>query len=100
MEFYLNQKSLPMIRKCGNCRFFYKEYESCSLKHVTSAYEHTKKLFLQVSENLYCPDHVFKNEETLKKEAILVEIESLEKAMKMISDAKSLKEIKRGYNVE
>ena len=46
MEFYLNQKSLPMIRKCGNCRFYHKDFNSCSVIKVTNAYDHQKNIFL------------------------------------------------------
>jgi hypothetical protein len=95
MKFFLNQKSLPIIRKCGNCRYHYKEYGTCSLKPVKKAYDHSKKIFLQVSENLYCPDHEFKNEEFLRKEAIVVEYETLEDAVKVITDAKSVRDFKK-----
>lgn len=100
MEFYLNQKSLPIIRKCGNCRFYYKEFGSCSLKPVRKAYDHSKKIFLQVSENLYCTDHEFKNEEFLKKEAIVVDYETLADAIEVISNSKNLKEQKRNPDSE
>jgi len=95
MEFYLNQKSLPMIRKCGNCKYFYKEYGSCSIMKVTNAYDHNKNIFLQVGENLYCEKHKFKNEDTLKDEAIVVEYDSIEEAMDVIQKAKAVKEIKK-----
>lgn len=95
MEFYLNQKSLPMIRKCGNCKFFYKEFGSCSIMKVTNAYDHKKNIYLQVGENLYCDKHKFKNEDTLKDEAIVVEYESIEEAMDVIQRAKAVKEIKK-----
>jgi hypothetical protein len=95
MEFYLNQKSLPMIRKCGNCRFFHPQYGSCSIHKVTNAYDHKKNIYLPVGENLYCDKHQFKNEETLKEEAIVVEYESIEQAMEVIKQAKSIKDAKR-----
>jgi len=95
MEFYLNQKSLPMIRKCGNCRFYHKEYGSCSLMKVTNAYDHEKNIFLTTGENLYCDRHSFKNEDTLKDEAIVVEYESVEQAMAVIKKAKAVKDVKR-----
>jgi len=95
MEFYLNQKSLPMIRKCGSCKFFHKEFQSCSLMRVTNAYDHSKKIFLSVGENLYCERHKFKNEETLKEEAIVVEYDSIEEAMEVIKRAKAVKDIKK-----
>lgn len=95
MEFYLNQKSLPMIRKCGNCRFFYAEYQTCSKIKVTNAYDHRKSIFLEVGENLYCSNHVFKNEDTLKNEAIVVEFDTIDEAMEVIKKAKATKEVKK-----
>jgi len=99
MEFYLNQKSVPMIRKCGNCQFFYREFSSCSLRNVTNAYEHTKKIFLQVGENLYCDQHRFRNEDTLKREAIVVEYDTLEDALKVISKTKMMLGIRNNTNI-
>lgn len=84
-----------MIRKCGNCKYFYKEYGSCSIMKVTNAYDHKKNIFLQVGENLYCEKHKFKNEDTLKDEAIVVEYDSIEEAMDVIQKAKAVKEIKK-----
>lgn len=98
MEFYLNQKSLPMIRKCGSCKFFYAEFNSCSLMRVTNAYDHSKNIFLITGENLFCEKHKFKNEETLKEEAIVVEYESIEAAMEVIKKAKAVKDIKQRNN--
>lgn len=95
MEFYLNQKSLPMIRKCGNCRFFFKDYESCSLHKITNAYDHSKNIFLVVGENLYCNKHKFKNEDILKEEAIVVEYDSVEDAMEVINKAKQLNDVRK-----
>lgn len=95
MEFYLNQKSLPMIRKCGNCRFFYAEFQTCSKIKVTNAYDHSKSIFLPVGENLYCHNHNFRNEDTLKNEAIIVEFESVDEAMEVIKKAKATKEVKK-----
>jgi hypothetical protein len=95
MEFYLNQKSLPMIRKCGNCRFYYKDYNSCSIIKVTNAYDHEKNIFLTVGENLYCDKHKFKNEEMLKDEAIVVEYEGIEEAMEVIKKAKAVKDVRK-----
>ena len=94
MEFYLNQKSLPMIRKCGNCQFFYKDFSSCSITRVTSAYDHEKNIYLTVGENLYCNKHSFRNEITLREEAIVVEYDSIKDAMKVINDAKTIKNVK------
>lgn len=95
MEFYLNQKSLPMIRKCGSCKFFHPQYGSCSQHKVTNAYDHTKTIFLTVGENLYCPKHQFKNEDILREEAIVVEYDSIEDAMDVIRKAKEMKYIKK-----
>ncbi len=95
MDFYLNQKSIPMIRKCGNCRYFYAEYESCSLKRVTNAYDHKKNIYLKTGENLYCDDHEFRNEATLKDEAIVVEYDSIEEAMEVINASKQIKDYKK-----
>lgn len=100
MDFYLNQKSLPMIRKCGSCRFYHKDFNSCSLMKVTNAYDHSKNIFLTVGENLFCEKHKFKNEETLKEEAIVVEYASIEEAMEVINKAKAVKEIKRSHKDE
>lgn len=95
MDFYLNQKSIPMIRKCGNCRYFYAEYESCSLKRVTNAYDHKKNIYLKTGENLYCEEHEFRNEATLKEEAIVVEYDSIEEAMEVINASKQIKDYKK-----
>lgn len=89
-----------MIRKCANCKFFHTEFSSCSLIHVTSAYEHEKKIFLSVQKNHYCHNHKFRNEELLIKEAVIVEISSLSEAMRIINDTKQVKEIKKNYNAE
>jgi hypothetical protein len=97
MEFYLNQKSLPMIRKCSSCRFYHTEFKSCSLMRVTNAFDYKKNIFLTTGDNLYCDNHKFKNEEILKDEAIVVEYETIEDAMKVIDKAKNLKEIKKEY---
>jgi carbonic anhydrase len=95
MEFYLNQKSLPMIRKCGNCRFFHKDFASCSLIKVTNAYDHKKNIYLTVGENLFCDNHKFKNEDTLKEEAILVEYDNIDEAMEVINKSKAVKDVKK-----
>ncbi len=95
MEFYLNQKSLPMIRKCGNCRFFHKDFTSCSLIKVTNAYDHKKNIYLTVGENLFCEKHKFKNEETLKEDAIVVEYDNIEEAMEVINKSKAVKDVKK-----
>lgn len=95
MEFYLNQKSLPMIRKCGNCKHFYKDFSSCSLMRVTNAYDHDKNIFLTTGENLYCQDHEFKNEDTLREEAIIAEYENIQEAMEVIKKAKAVKDVRK-----
>jgi hypothetical protein len=48
-----------------------------------------------VGDNLYCEKHKFKNEETLKDEAIVVEYDSIEEAMEVIKKAKQVKDIKQ-----
>jgi len=96
MEFYLNQKSLPMIRKCGNCKHYNDRYMSCRLMKITSAYDHNKEIFLETGENLYCPNHEFKNERILSVEANRVELKDVKEAMEMINNAKAVKESK--YN--
>jgi hypothetical protein len=65
---------------------------------ITSAYDHTKNIFLTVGENLFCERHKFKNEETLKDEAIVVEYESIDAAMEVIKKSKAVKDIKQKTN--
>jgi len=96
MEFYLNQKSLPMIRKCASCKFYIKDYQACSLMSVTNAYDYTKKIYMNTGDNLFCESHEFKNEETLEKEAIVVEFDSVLEAMESINRSKEVKSIKDG----
>jgi hypothetical protein len=64
---------------------------------VTNAFDHNKNIFLTTGDNLYCEKHKFKNEQILREEAIIVEYESIEDAMKVIDKAKNLKEQKRDY---
>jgi hypothetical protein len=64
---------------------------------VTNAFDHNKNIFLTTGDNLYCEKHKFKNEQILIEEAIIVEYESIEEAMKVIDKAKNLKEQKRDY---
>lgn len=64
---------------------------------VTNAFDHNKNIFLTTGDNLYCEKHKFKNEQILREEAIVVEYESIEEAMKVIDKAKNLKEQKRDY---
>ena len=97
MEFYLNQKSLPMIRKCGNCKFYNDKYTSCRLFKITSAYDHAKEIYLETGENLFCDSHEFKNERILKAEANKVELDSVADAMEIINNAKQVKENKANY---
>ena len=92
MEFYLNQKSLPMIRKCGNCKNYNDRYMSCRLMLITSAYDHQKEIFLETGENLYCESHEFKNEKVLKAEANRVELKDVKEAMEVINNSKQVKE--------
>jgi len=63
---------------------------------ITSAYDHTKEIFLETGENLYCSSHEFKNERILSVEANRVELADVKEAMEMINNAKSVKESK--YN--
>lgn len=97
MEFYLNQKSLPMIRKCGNCKFFNPKYISCRLMTVVNAYDHNKQIHLETGENLYCPNHEFKNEKILAAEAERVELSGVDEAMRIINSAKIVRENKSNY---
>lgn len=94
MEFYLNQKSLPMIRKCGNCKNYNPRYMSCRLHCVQNAYDHDKVIFLETSENLYCEEHEFKNERILAAEAAKVELSGVLEAMDIINNAKQIRENK------
>ena len=97
MEFYLNQKSLPMIRKCSSCKFYHQEYKSCTLMRVTNAFDYKKNIFLTTGDNLYCDNHKFKNEDILRQEAIIVEYDSIDDAMRVIDNAKNVKEVKKEY---
>ena len=97
MEFYLNQKSLPMLRKCGNCKFYNDRYMSCRLLQVTSAYDHQKEIYLETGENLFCTSHEFKNERILKAEAERVELNDVKEAMEIINNAKQVRENKGNY---
>ena len=94
MEFYLNQKSLPMIRKCSSCKHYISNYQSCSLMFAYNAYDYDKKIYMITGDNLYCPSHEFKNEEVLKKEAVVAEFNTVHDAMEAINQAREIKEIK------
>jgi len=64
---------------------------------VTNAFDYKKNIYLTTGDNLYCERHKFKNEEILQHEAIVVEYETIEDAMRVIDHAKNLKEHKRDY---
>jgi hypothetical protein len=64
---------------------------------VTNAFDHKKNIFLTTGDNLYCEKHKFKNEDILREEAIVVEYENIEEAMKVIQQAKELKVLKDDY---
>jgi hypothetical protein len=64
---------------------------------VTNAFDHKKNIFLTTGDNLYCDKHKFKNEDILREEAIVVEYENIEEAMKVIQQAKDLKVLKDDY---
>lgn len=64
---------------------------------VTNAFDYKKNIFLTTGDNLYCDRHKFKNEDILKEEAIVVEYETIEDAMRVIDKAKNIKEHKRDY---
>lgn len=94
MEFYLNQKSLPMIRKCAHCKFFKPALSACSRMTTYSAYDYTKKTNVRVGLNQYCPLHEFPNEDVLKKEAVVAEFATIQEAMDVINAAKAEKQEK------
>jgi hypothetical protein len=62
---------------------------------VTNAYDHKKNIYLTVGENLFCEKHKFKNEETLKEDAIVVEYDNIEEAMEVINKSKAVKDVKK-----
>ena len=64
---------------------------------VTNAFDYKKNVYLTTGDNLYCERHKFKNEEILQDEAIVVEYKTIEDAMRVIDQAKNLKEHKRDY---
>jgi hypothetical protein len=64
---------------------------------VTNAFDYKKNIYLTTGDNLYCERHKFKNEEILQDEAIVVEYKTIEDAMRVIDQAKNLKEHKRDY---
>ncbi len=87
MEFFLNQKSLPIIRKCKNCRF-YNERGCCLLITIVNAYDHDKKINLKTNDNFYCDQHKFLNEDFLQKNATVAEYDNVQDAMDTINRAK------------
>jgi hypothetical protein len=88
MEFYLNQKSMPMIRKCANCQFYNASQKKCNKIYVKNAYDHSKLVHLNIGDNLYCEKHQYKNEEILKNNAVVVEYKSIKEAMDIIQHKK------------
>jgi hypothetical protein len=64
---------------------------------VTNAFDHHKNIYLTTGDNLYCDNHKFKNEDILREEAIVVEYNNIEEAMKVIQQAKELKIMKNDY---
>ena len=97
MEFYLNQKSLPMIRKCAHCKFYREALSTCVLITTYSAYDYTKRTNIKVGPNQYCPRHEFPNEEILKEQAVVAEFPSVQAAMDVINAAKQEK-IQKNHN--
>jgi hypothetical protein len=73
-----------------------KDFQACHLMQITNAYDYSKKIYMNTGDNLYCDKHNFKNEETLEKEAIVVEFESVLEAMESINRSKEVKSIKTG----
>lgn len=73
---------------------------SCGKFVVTNAYDHKKKIFLTTGENLYCENHIFRNEEILQREAIVVEYDGIHEAMDVIRRAKEIKELKSDFEDE
>ena len=97
MQFYLNQKSVPLIRRCINCIFFNENGALCSKHVVASAYDHDKEISLKTSDNLYCNQHTFAKEEELKREAVVIELDSIQDAMDIINSKKAEKNF-NNYN--
>jgi hypothetical protein len=64
---------------------------------VTNAFDYKKNIFLTTGDNLYCDNHKFKNEDILREEAIIVEYDSIDDAMRVIDNAKNVKEVKKEY---
>jgi len=89
MEFYLNQKSVPLIRRCQNCKFYNPNNQLCVAHVVHSAYDHKKDIYLKTSDNLYCGHHTFEKEEELKESAVTIELDSIQAAMDIINEKRS-----------
>jgi type III secretory pathway component EscU len=95
MEFYLNQKSMPIVRRCLNCRFYKQELQSCGVIRVSSAYNHEKLMHIKVSDNFYCEKHKFINENELSKSAVKIELDDVQSAMDLINQRKQFNDDKR-----
>jgi type III secretory pathway component EscU len=95
MEFYLNQKSMPIVRRCLNCRFYKQELQSCSVIRVSSAYNHEKLMHIKVSDNFYCEKHKFINENELSKSAVKIELDDVQSAMDLINQRKQFNQDKK-----
>jgi hypothetical protein len=100
MEFYLNQKSSPIIRRCINCVFYSPNNALCGKIKVFSAYDHTKEIYLRVSDSMYCENHTFAKEEELKRDAVMVELPSIQAAMDLINSRKGEKNYNTSNNTE
>ncbi len=95
MQFYLNQKSMPIVRRCLNCRFYKQELQSCGVIRVSSAYNHEKLMHIKVSDNFYCEKHKFINENELSKSAVVIELDDVQSAMDLINQRKQFNDDKR-----
>jgi hypothetical protein len=95
MQFYLNQKSMPIVRRCLNCRFYKQELQSCGVIRVSSAYNHEKLMHIKVSDNFYCEKHKFINENELSKSAVVIELDDVQSAMDLINQRKQFNDNKR-----
>lgn len=100
MKFYLNQKSLPIVRRCQNCRFYRQEGQTCMLLRVASAYDHQKRIMLKTSDNLYCEKHEHYNEDELARSAVEIELGSVQEAMDLILMRKHQDNARKGYQQE
>lgn len=64
---------------------------------ILNAYDHEKEILLETGENLYCGHHEFRNERVLEAEAERVELADVKEAMRIINNAKSVRENKGNY---